>query len=73
MQADEDASQEEVNAAVDALNNALQAAKDAIATGISVMKADARADWYDLQGRRLDTRPTTKGVYINGGRKVVMK
>ena len=73
VQADEDASQEEVDAAVDALNNALQAAKDAIATGISVMKADARADWYDLQGRRLDTRPTAKGVYINGGRKVVMK
>ena len=30
-------------------------------------------EWYDLSGRKLDTKPTAKGLYINGGRKVVVK
>ena len=29
--------------------------------------------WYDLNGRRLDGKPTEKGIYINGGHKVVIK
>ena len=29
--------------------------------------------WYTLDGRKLDKQPTAKGVYINGGRKVVVK
>ena len=29
--------------------------------------------WYRLDGLRLNQKPTTKGVYINNGRKVVMK
>lgn len=29
--------------------------------------------WYDLQGRRYDTQPTRKGIYIHNGRKVVIK
>ena len=28
---------------------------------------------YDLQGRRLDSQPTNKGIYIQNGRKVVVK
>jgi hypothetical protein len=28
--------------------------------------------WYDLSGRKLDGRPTKKGLYIHGGRKVVV-
>jgi surface protein len=28
--------------------------------------------WYTLDGRKLDGKPTTKGVYIYNGRKVVM-
>ncbi len=31
------------------------------------------AEWYDLQGRRLNGKPTKHGVYVNGGRKVVIK
>jgi hypothetical protein len=31
------------------------------------------SSWYDLRGRKLDTKPATKGVYINNGRKVVIK
>jgi hypothetical protein len=29
--------------------------------------------WYTLDGRKLDGMPTKKGIYINGGRKVVIK
>ena len=29
--------------------------------------------WYDLQGRRLIGKPTTKGIYIHNGFKVVIK
>ena len=30
-------------------------------------------DWYDLQGRKLSGKPTQKGLYINNGRKIVIK
>ena len=29
--------------------------------------------WYDLSGRKVDKQPTQKGVYINNGKKVVIK
>jgi hypothetical protein len=29
--------------------------------------------WYTLDGRKLDAKPTKKGVYINNGKKVVVK
>ena len=29
--------------------------------------------WYDLNGRKLNAKPTTKGVYIQNGKKVVIK
>ena len=29
--------------------------------------------WYTLDGRKLQAKPTAKGVYIYGGRKVVIK
>ncbi len=29
--------------------------------------------WFMLDGRKLPGKPTQKGVYINNGRKVVMK
>jgi hypothetical protein len=29
--------------------------------------------WYDLNGRKLDGKPTKKGVYIQNGKKVVVK
>ena len=30
-------------------------------------------DWFDLNGRKLDKMPTKKGVYIQNGKKVVVK
>lgn len=32
-----------------------------------------RDGWYSLDGRRLSGKPSVKGVYINNGRKVVIK
>jgi hypothetical protein len=29
--------------------------------------------WFSIDGRRLNAKPTTKGIYINNGRKVVIK
>lgn len=31
------------------------------------------SDWYTLEGRRLSGKPTQKGVYINNGKKVILK
>jgi hypothetical protein len=31
------------------------------------------SNWFTLDGRKLDGKPTRKGLYINGGRKVVIK
>ena len=33
----------------------------------------ADGNYYTLDGRRLPAKPTAKGVYIHGGRKVVIK
>ena len=47
------------------------------ATGIkSIDKAQigtASDAWYSLDGRKLLVKPTTKGVYINNGNKVIIK
>lgn len=34
---------------------------------------EGSGDWYSVDGRKLDVKPTKKGVYIKDGRKVVMK
>ena len=31
------------------------------------------SEWYTLDGRRLDGQPTAKGLYIHGGKKVIVK
>jgi hypothetical protein len=47
------------------------------ATGIEDVRGlmyDGRGDsWYDLNGRRLQQKPTQKGVYMNNGRKVIIR
>ena len=43
-------------------------------SGRAERKIENEADaWYDLSGRRLNGKPTQKGLYINNGRKVVIK
>ena len=46
------------------------------ATGVNeVSEVNEVSDdsWYDLSGRKLDGEPTTKGVYIKDGKKVIIK
>jgi hypothetical protein len=33
----------------------------------------AAAAWYDMQGRKLNAKPTQKGLYIYKGKKVAIK
>lgn len=43
------------------------------ATGVAAAGVrPSAAPWYDLQGRRYDSRPVAKGVYIYKGKKVKM-
>ena len=34
---------------------------------------DSDDAWFTLDGRKLSQKPSAKGLYINGGRKVVIK
>jgi hypothetical protein len=38
------------------------------------LKIENDADaWYSLDGRKLSGKPSVKGVYVNNGRKVIIK
>ena len=40
---------------------------------LSIVHCPLSSSWYDLRGRRLNGKPTAKGVYINNGKKYVVK
>ncbi len=42
-------------------------------TNLTNYTNSAGAGWFDLQGCKLSGKPTKKGVYINNGKKVVIK
>ena len=46
-------------------------------TGMEELKnekiEELNSEWYDLQGRKLGIKPTRKGLYINNGKKIVIK
>ena len=44
-------------------------------TGIRLTPAPTQCEgkWYDLHGRQLSGKPTTKGLYINNGKKYLIK
>ena len=44
-------------------------------TGIETLSHEeaAAGEWYDLNGRRLGDKPAMKGVYVRGGKKVIIK
>ena len=45
-------------------------------TGISLTHSPMVEDsecWYSLDGRRLDSKPTLKGIYIHQGNKIIIK
>ena len=41
---------------------------------ISTIAVDSQSnDWYNLNGQKLNGKPVTPGIYINGNKKVVIK
>jgi hypothetical protein len=45
-------------------------------TGINSLSSDDNAlqnDWFSLDGTRLNGKPTQRGIYINGNKKVVVR
>ena len=49
--------------------------EDDIATGINPNSAEEEVDgtWFTLEGRRMIGRPTRQGLYINQGKKILVK
>ena len=45
----------------------------AITAPKNVQRSMFNVQWHDLQGRRLNARPTAKGVYIQNGKKIIIK
>ena len=50
-----------------------EGATDMMAIGVGENQKLFTPDWYTLEGRKLDRMPTQKGIYINNGRKVIIK
>lgn len=75
VEGDEDAIQAVVDEMQKMVEEAIQSAEDAvsIATGIRSLDRGKLTDdgWYDLNGRRV-AHPT-KGLYIHGGKKILVK
>ena len=46
---------------------------DLLAVDAPKATAPANDAWYSLQGQRLQSRPAVPGVYVHGGRKVVVR
>lgn len=46
---------------------------DSMDNGKWIMDNKAGAGWYSLDGRRLNGRPTAKGIYVRGGKKFIIK
>ena len=44
-----------------------------VPTGIKTAVAIDSGDWYDMNGRKLDGKPTKKGMYVHKGRKVIIR
>ena len=40
---------------------------------LKAQSTKSKDGWFDLRGRRLNGVPTTKGVYINNGRKMIIR
>ena len=74
VQADDSYTQADLEFATAFMKELVVQAKEAVTTGVSAARAAAAmADkYYDLQGRRLDAKPS-RARYINNGMKVASK
>ncbi|MBR5102831.1 MAG: BspA family leucine-rich repeat surface protein, partial [Muribaculaceae bacterium] len=53
----------------------IEVVNDQMPTAINSVNADKVGDnkWYTIDGRVLNTKPTSTGIYIHNGRKVIVK
>ncbi len=40
---------------------------------LSIVNCPLSTSWFDLSGRRLNAAPTAKGIYVNAGKKYIIK
>lgn len=40
---------------------------------VSDVRSQMSDDWYTLDGRKLDGKPTVRGIYVNNGQKIIIK
>ena len=69
---------EPTSAGVKGISNFVLKFDDGETTGLESLyedlgKGGADSGWYDLQGRRLSGQPTHQGIYINNGKKFIIK
>ncbi len=60
----------------DITSGAIELNFDGETTGISRPTPDPSlngGEWYDLQGHKLNGKPTNSGIYVNNGKKIVIK
>ena len=62
-----------INIVFDNWENEITGIVDASLNDNGKMTNDNNDTWYTLDGRKLDGKPTTKGIYIHNGRKEVIK
>ena len=41
--------------------------------GMTTSDSEGKEEWYTLDGKRLDGKPSQKGLYLRNGKKVVIK
>jgi len=44
-----------------------------VTTPLAPWRGEGGAAWYTIDGRKLDGKPTQRGIYINNGNKIVIK
>lgn len=48
--------------------------EEAIVSAVTeVVSEEADGPWYDLAGKKYDSKPTLKGIYVHNGKKVLVK
>ena len=75
VQGDDSYTQSDLEFATAFMQEVLKQAKEAATTGVASARAatSLATKYYDLQGRKLDGKPSRAGVYINNGVKVASK
>ena len=50
-----------------------QTGSQGVTTPLPLRRVAGGEAWYSLDGRRLEGKPSQRGIYVNNGRKIVIK